>query len=84
MKTITEEQYSKLIDCEVLQSDFITYKPAKFYSRGRGRVNVAIKTNSEILISSYSCIMVKVNGIKLQYIPRYSFTNPKNPFVSNK
>ena len=81
MKTITEDQFQKLTDCEVLQSDYITYRPAKFYNRGLKYVNIAIKNpNGEILICSYSCDRIRVNGIELKYISRYSFTNPKNPF----
>jgi hypothetical protein len=84
MKTITEDQYRKLIDCEVLQSDYVTYKPAKFYNRGLSYVNIAVKNSKgEILICSYSCSKIKVSGIELEYIPSYSFTNPRNPFKNN-
>jgi hypothetical protein len=81
MKTITEEQFQKLIDCEVLQSDYLTWKRAKFYNRGREYINIAIKNNAgDIIICSFSCGRVRVGGIELKYIPSYSFTNPKNPF----
>jgi len=81
MKTIIKEQFEKLIDCEFLQSDYKTWKPAKFYNRGREYVNIAILTkNEEVIICSFSCGKVRVNGIELTYIPSYGFTNPKNPF----
>jgi hypothetical protein len=81
MKPITKEQYDKLIDCEVLQSDFVTWVPRKFYSRGFCMINVASETKTgEILISAMNYSLVRVNGITLRYIPKYSFTNPKNPF----
>ena len=81
MKTITKEQFEKLIDCEILQSDYKTWCPAKFLNRGRVRINIAIlNTKGEVIISSFSCSRVKVNGIELTYIPSYSFTNSKNPF----
>lgn len=81
MKTITEEQYNKLIDCEILQSDYKTWNPAKFYSRGLAQINYALKMKvGDIFIVNTSCSRVRINGVILKYIPRYSFTNPKNPF----
>jgi hypothetical protein len=81
MKALSKEQYNKLQDCEVLQDDYLTWLPAKFYSRGLGQVNYALEMkDGSIVIAHKGCSCVKVNGIELKYIPHYSFTNPKNPF----
>lgn len=80
----TDQEAKKLRDCEVLQSDYITWSNGrKFLRRGRGTAKVLTPFKEDQWIPvTYSCGKVKVDGQVLQYIPKYSFTNPKNPFKS--
>lgn len=81
MTTISKEEYDKLIDCKY--NVYGEWRKAKFMRRGLSHVIVVISCRSgEYYTVRKCCFDVMVNDVRLDYISKHSFTNPKNPFTA--
>jgi hypothetical protein len=77
----TDAEVAKLMDCEVLYNYTEWRTGHKFLKRGRKSVTVlAPYRKDQWMAISRSCFDVKINGVRLDYMSRYEFTNPKQPF----
>lgn len=81
--TYTDEEVVKLKlrDCEVLHNYTEWRQGWKFLRRGRATATVLVKMKEGGWLATCRRISdVKVDGIVLQYLSWYEFTNGKNPF----
>lgn len=76
---MTREEYDKLKDCQVVDMGN-TYN-RKFVRRGRQSAKLAsMDSAGTITVCSYMIGKVYIDGKRLEYKSKHTFTNPNNPF----
>lgn len=79
----TDDEAKGLLDCEVLYSYTEWRNNHKFLKRGQNQVTVlAPYRENQWLAIKRNPNDVRINGKQLEYIGKYSFTNPKQPFTT--
>lgn len=83
-ETYTYAQVVTLRDCQVLYQNKEWRGGRKFLKRSKRSATVLFETvYREWVPVNYPASDVRVDGIRLEFIDKWSFTNPNSPFKSN-